>query len=145
MTATSTALGSWARLEQPNYKELNLFIGKHGYSTVIGVKGTLQDRKTGGRQGYAPTVKINKELGRSLALKLKFIFLCLSENIKLSSYFLHCPFLTFNTSKKCSTYKTVSCNHPSNLSASREGKHSWRFLFYFLKAENMKLRELLSG
>lgn len=45
MTATSTALGSGARLEQANYKKLNLFIEKHCYSTVIGVKGTHQDSR----------------------------------------------------------------------------------------------------
>lgn len=45
MTATSTALWSWARLDEPNYKELNLFIGKHCYSTVIRGKRNPTRRK----------------------------------------------------------------------------------------------------
>lgn len=46
MTATFTAHGSWARREQPNYKELNLFIGKHcAHSTVIRGKRNSARRK----------------------------------------------------------------------------------------------------
>lgn len=89
MTATSTALGSWARLEEPNYKELNLFIGKHCHSTVIRGKRNPTRQK----DSRTPRLRANCQDQRGalpFACLITYIhFPCLSENI---TYFLHCRF-----------------------------------------------------
>lgn len=93
MIATSTALGSWAKLEEPNYKELNLFLGKHRYRTVIWGERNPARRK----DSRTPRTRANGQPQQgAVPLRTYVRVPCLYGNIQLSHYFLHfqcCPSL----------------------------------------------------
>lgn len=75
MSATSTALGSWASLEQAIYKKLNLFIGKQSHSTRIREKqeSSKTERQSDQQEALLST-HFNAEIQLPVRPKIRLIY-----------------------------------------------------------------------